>query len=40
MRVIARRTLRDFAEARKGHKDHAALKAVLDAWFAEACSAA
>ena len=39
MRVIARRTLRDFAEAWKGHKDHAALKAGLDAWFAEACSA-
>src|SRR5215469_9634036 len=35
MRVIARRTLREFVEARKGHKDHTALKAALDAWFDE-----
>src|SRR5258708_19453976 len=35
MRVIARRTLREFAVARRGYKDHAALKAALDAWFDE-----
>jgi mRNA interferase HigB len=36
MRIIARRTLRQFVEARRGHKDHKALKAALDAWFDEA----
>ncbi len=35
MRIIARRTLREFVDARRGHKDHAALKAALDAWFDE-----
>jgi mRNA interferase HigB len=35
MRIIARRTLREFVESRTGHKDHAALKAALDAWFDE-----
>ena len=35
MRIIARRTLREFVEARRGHKDQAALKAALDAWFDE-----
>jgi len=35
MRVIARRTLREFVESRAGHKDHAALKAAIDAWFDE-----
>ena len=35
MRVIARRTLREFVVARRGYKDHAALKAALDAWFDE-----
>jgi mRNA interferase HigB len=35
MRIIARRTLREFAERRRGYKDHAALKAALDAWFDE-----
>ena len=35
MRVIARRTLREFIEARAGHRDQPALKAALDAWFAE-----
>lgn len=35
MRIIARRTLRDFVEARRRHKDHGALKAALDAWFDE-----
>ena len=35
MRIIARRTLREFVEARRGYKDHTALKAALDAWFDE-----
>ena len=35
MRIIARRTLREFVAARAGHKDQPALKAALDAWFAE-----
>jgi mRNA interferase HigB len=35
MRVIARRTLQEFVERRRGHKDHPALKSALDAWFAE-----
>jgi len=35
MRIIARRTLREFVESRTGRKDHAALKAALDAWFDE-----
>ena len=35
MRIIARRTLREFVEGRKGYKDHGALKAALDAWFDE-----
>jgi mRNA interferase HigB len=40
MRIIARRTLRDFVEARVGHSDQPALKAALDAWFAEVSKAA
>jgi len=39
MRIIARRALREFVEKRSGHKDHAALKAALDAWFGEVCRA-
>jgi len=35
MRIIARRTLREFVESRAGHRDQPALKAALDAWFAE-----
>jgi len=35
MRIIARRTLREFVERRKRHKDYTALKAALDAWFDE-----
>ena len=35
MRIIARRTLREFAAARSGRKDQPALKAALDAWFDE-----
>jgi mRNA interferase HigB len=36
MRIIARRTLRQFVQSRAGHKDQPALKAALDAWFDEA----
>jgi mRNA interferase HigB len=39
MRIIARRTLREFAERRRGYKDYGALRAALDAWFAEASKA-
>ena len=35
MRIIARRTLREFVASRIGHKDQGALKAALDAWFDE-----
>jgi mRNA interferase HigB len=35
MRIIARRTLREFVESLAGHKDRPALKAALDAWFDE-----
>jgi mRNA interferase HigB len=35
MRIIARRTLREFVDGRRGHKDHSALKAALEAWFDE-----
>jgi mRNA interferase HigB len=36
MRIVARRTLREFVASRAGHKDYLALKASLDAWFNEA----
>src|SRR6266852_4889886 len=36
MRIIARRTLREFVASLAGHKDQPALKAALDAWFNEA----
>ncbi len=39
MRVIARRTLREFVAAHVGSKDHFALKTALDAWFDEARNA-
>jgi mRNA interferase HigB len=35
MRIIARSTLRAFVASRAGHKDQAALKSALDAWFEE-----
>ncbi len=35
MRIIARRTLREFIDARAGHKDQRALRAALAAWFDE-----
>jgi mRNA interferase HigB len=36
MRIIARRTLREFVQSLAGHKDQPAVKAALDAWFDEA----
>ena len=39
MRIIARRTLQRFVQSLAGHKDQPAVKAALDAWFAEARSA-
>ena len=35
MRIIARRTLRGFADSLAGHRDRPAVKAALDAWFQE-----
>jgi mRNA interferase HigB len=35
MRIIARRTLREFVASRGGRKDQPAFKAALDAWFDE-----
>ena len=35
MRIIARRTLREFVESRAGQRDQRVLKAALDAWFDE-----
>ncbi|WP_445679108.1 type II toxin-antitoxin system HigB family toxin [Radicibacter daui] len=39
MRIIARRTLREFCDNLAGHKDHQAVKAALDAWFSEVSKA-
>ncbi|MBF2717712.1 type II toxin-antitoxin system HigB family toxin [Agrobacterium vitis] len=39
MRIIARRTLREFIESLAGHKDQSAVKAALDAWFDEVSKA-
>jgi mRNA interferase HigB len=39
MRIIARRTLRDFVESLTGHKDQHAVKVALDAWFSETSKA-
>ena len=36
MRIISRRTLRQFVESLAGKKDRLAVKAALDAWFDEA----
>lgn len=36
MRIIARRTLREFVTKLKGRKDQPAIEAALDVWFAEA----
>jgi mRNA interferase HigB len=35
MRIIARRTLREFLVARSRHKDIAALRASIEAWYDE-----
>jgi mRNA interferase HigB len=35
MRIIARRTLREFVGSLAGHRDQPAVKAALDAWFGE-----
>lgn len=35
MRIIARRTLKEFCESLRGSKDYKAVKAALDAWFHE-----
>lgn len=35
MRVIARRTLIEFASTLEGHRDHRAVKAALAAWYDE-----
>lgn len=35
MRIIARKTLRQFVESLRGSKDHKAVKSALDAWFHE-----
>jgi mRNA interferase HigB len=35
VRVIARRTLIEFADSRAGKKDRRAVKAAIDAWFHE-----
>jgi mRNA interferase HigB len=39
VRVIARKTLRQFVEKLKGGKDQKAVKSALDAWFHEAVQA-
>jgi mRNA interferase HigB len=39
MRIIARRTLREFVRSLSGRKDQPAVKAALDAWFDEASRA-
>lgn len=39
MRIIARRTLREFVAKLKGRRDQPAVKTALDAWFAEASRA-
>ena len=39
MRIIARRTLRQFVESLAGHKDQSAVKAALDSWFDEVSKA-
>jgi mRNA interferase HigB len=36
MRIIARRTLKEFIASLGGHKDQPAVKAALEAWFYEA----
>ncbi|VAV91342.1 putative membrane protein, partial [hydrothermal vent metagenome] len=40
MRIIARRTLREFVDSLEGSKDKSAVKASLDAWFDEVSKSA
>ncbi|MBS7540653.1 MULTISPECIES: type II toxin-antitoxin system HigB family toxin [Xanthobacteraceae] len=40
MRIIARRTLREFVDSLAGQKDRQAVKAALEAWFDEVSKAA
>lgn len=35
MRIIARRTLKEFVASRSGYKNQPALRTAVDAWFAE-----
>jgi mRNA interferase HigB len=35
MRIISRRTLKEFTESLAGQRDHAAVKTAVDSWFAE-----
>jgi mRNA interferase HigB len=35
VRIIARRTLREFIASLAGHREQSAVKAALDAWFDE-----
>jgi mRNA interferase HigB len=39
MRVIARRTLKEFITSKADHKDQSALKTALDSWFSEVSKA-
>jgi mRNA interferase HigB len=39
MRIIARKTLLTYVASLEGHKDQAAVRAALEAWFAEVCKA-
>jgi mRNA interferase HigB len=39
MRIIARRTLREFVDGLMGQKDQPAVKAALDSWFDEVSKA-
>ncbi len=39
MRILARKTLTQFADRRKGADDHRALESALSAWFAEVSKA-
>ena len=39
MRIISRRTLKEFVDSLGSHKDQSAVKAALDAWFDEVSKA-
>lgn len=40
MRIIARRTLREFADSLAGHRDQKAVRAALEDWYADVKKAA